>query len=127
MSSMGALGLAPGCGQGDALGPRRPMPERVRIFTVAEANALLPRLNVILERQMALLAQIDALSDDLKRRGIDPKALQPSPNDSPEALALKAEISAPAKAFREGWAEVEALGVVVKDIRTGLLDFYGRR
>jgi hypothetical protein len=29
-------------------------------------------------------------------------------------------------AYEEGWSEVTSLGAVVKDVRTGLVDFYGR-
>jgi hypothetical protein len=28
-------------------------------------------------------------------------------------------------AYEEGWREVTSLGAVVKDVRTGLVDFYG--
>jgi hypothetical protein len=111
------------------------MSDRVRIFTVAEANALLPRLNVILGRQMEELRAIEAASEALRARGGDPRALDPTPGDDPrddpgddpETAALKADLRARGQRFQEGWTEVEALGAVVKDVRQGLLDFYGRR
>ncbi len=119
-------GLRPGEREAMLLGTD-PMPERVRIFTVGEANALLPRLNVILERQMALLTAMDSLAAGLRQRDVDPESLDPAPGDTPEVAALKGRFRAAVQSYREGWSEVEALGVMVKDARAGLLDFYGRR
>lgn len=103
------------------------MPERTRIFTVAEANALLPKLNVMLERQMAMLKDIDALAEQMTARGLDPQLLDPDPADSREVAEFKSRMREQVRAFHAGWREVEATGAVVKDYRQGLIDFYGRR
>jgi hypothetical protein len=73
-----------------------------RIFSIEEANALLPRLRVIIAQQLERIA-------DIKRGG----------GTTQEHVAL-------VKEFEETWAEVEAMGVIVKDPRIGLLDFYGK-
>lgn len=103
------------------------MADRVRTFTVAEANALLPRLNVILERQMALLREIDAGVEALRARGVADDDYEPAPGDDAQVAALKTGLREKVLTFRQGWAEVEATGAVVKDVRQGLIDFRGRR
>lgn len=102
------------------------MTDRMRVFTIAEANAVLPRLNVCLERQMRLLAEVDAAADALRARGLSPDDPEPHGDDSEEVAALKTALRDQTAAFREGWTEVESLGAVVKDLRLGLVDFYGR-
>ena len=99
----------------------------MRIFTVAEANALLPRLNVILERQMTMLREIDGIHEALRGHGLDPQMLEPDPNDSREVADLKQRMRDKVRDFQAGWREVEATGAVVKDVRQGLIDFHGRR
>jgi len=101
--------------------------EKVRIFTVAEANALLPKLNVMLERQMSMLRDVDALAEEMTALGMDPQLLDADPGSTPEREALKARMREAVRAFHTGWREVEATGAVVKDYRQGLVDFYGRR
>ncbi|MFO0602496.1 MAG: DUF2203 domain-containing protein [Polyangiales bacterium] len=103
------------------------MSEKVRIFTVAEANALLPKLNVMLERQMSMLRDVDALAEEMTALGMDPQLLDADPGSTPEREALKARMREAVRAFHTGWREVEATGAVVKDYRQGLVDFYGRR
>jgi hypothetical protein len=102
------------------------MSNKPRLFTVAEANALLPRLNILLEQQMELLSELDAGLEALRALGGDPDDLEPAPSDSPAVREAKAVLQRKAEAFRAGWTEVEATGAVVKDVRLGLLDFYGR-
>ena len=65
------------------------MSEKVRIFTVAEANALLPKLNVMLERQMSMLRDVDALAEEMTALGMDPQLLDADPGSTPEREALK--------------------------------------
>ncbi len=103
------------------------MSDHSRIFTIAEANALLPRLNVMLERQMTLLRELDAHGEKMAARGLDPHVLDHNPADDPETAALKEEMRERVRVFHAGWREVEALGAVVKDYRLGLVDFQGRR
>jgi hypothetical protein len=99
----------------------------MRVFTVNEANALLPRLNVLLERQMTMLRDLDALSEKMATLGLDPYGIELTPEDTPELTSLKSEMRDHIKIYHAGWREIEALGLVVKDYRMGLIDFQGRR
>jgi len=97
------------------------------IFSLEAANALVPRLREVIGAQMGrrglIEAKLSALSVLL---GEIPSVLEPTPSDAPEAARLRAEARELVVAYREGWREVEAMGAVVKDPRTGLVDFYGR-
>lgn len=104
-----------------------PVSERMRIFTIPEANALLPKLNVMLERQMKLLRELDAHGEKMTARGLDPHLLDVDPSEPPDVSALKQEMRERVREFHAGWREVEATGAVVKDYRLGLVDFQGRR
>jgi hypothetical protein len=46
--------------------------------------------------------------------------------DSETVKSLKENLLARVAEYQAGWREVEAMGAVLKDPRTGLLDFYGR-
>ncbi len=72
-----------------------------RFYTVEEANAALPRLRVIVAQQMQRMAELESKRD----------------------LAARPALI---NEYEDGWREVEAMGVVVKDPRIGLLDFYGK-
>jgi hypothetical protein len=101
-----------------------PMP---KVWSVEEANTLLPDLTFRIGRQMVLLAEIEdgfrrlqgsavPIDEDLGAREEDP----------PDVVSLKAGLRDRLDRFRAGWREVEGLGVVVKDPRIGLVDFYGQ-
>ena len=75
-----------------------------RIYTVEEANAALPRLRLLVGQQMERSSAMDRAA---------------ASRDAPRYAELVRE-------YEEGWRDVEAMGVVVKDPRIGLCDFYGR-
>jgi hypothetical protein len=58
-------------------------------------------------------------------RGSIPLELEILAGDPPEVRDLKREIAAEVKRYQEAWREIENTGAVLKDPRTGLLDFYG--
>jgi hypothetical protein len=101
-----------------------------RIVTVEEANALVPKLTELVGRQLAradeIEAMVGALRDAAPSKGGGQPALQPLASDSADVRARKVTLAARIEAYERGWREVEALGVVVKDARAGLVDFYGR-
>lgn len=94
-----------------------------RLFTVAEANALLPVLVPVLER----------LRDD--KRALDEirqqfAALAPAMRGNGHgaaAVALEQRLVEVAQRLAEGVARVRAYGVEVKDLDQGLIDFPARR
>jgi hypothetical protein len=98
-----------------------------RELTLDEANALVPTLHRLVSRQMLVQADIETKLHDLHlRTGKLPREIVPSGDDDDELRALKEEIVSLLQSFEDGWAEVTALGCLVKDPRIGLVDFYGR-
>jgi hypothetical protein len=105
---------------------RAAMPSPPQIFTLEEANALVPRLNVLIETQVSRRTAIEERLEKLASRlGGVPGAVQLEPSDSPEVRCLKEDIIARVEAYQAGWRDIESLGAVLKDARLGLLDFYG--
>jgi len=104
----------------------RPHP---RVWTVEEANALVPRLTRLVGQQLLKASEIESR---LKRlhgmgsSGLSAEELEAAPGDVEEVRQLKGELRERISLYEEGWREVQALGPVVKDPRVGLLDFYGR-
>lgn len=104
------------------------MPGKPQIYSVQQANALLPRLNVILARQAERMSAIESTIEQLRAMTpVAPPDLHPHPEDPPRLAEIKARLRNLIAAFRSDWETVEGLGVVVKDVRLGLVDFYGER
>jgi hypothetical protein len=105
-----------------------PTTETPRLFTLDEANALLPRVRELAESLQARAARLDALQAQLgalraqKHRGEHP--VQGESRLVQEVLGETARIGV------EMRGEIEALlalGCELKDVRTGLVDFRTRR
>ncbi len=112
-----------------------------RIFTIEEANALIPELKARVGEQLELGEEIqelvarlwqhigdagdDPLPDDDTPRAevIDITVL---PSDTGAVRELKRSLGDRVRRYRDGWREIQQFGVVIKDTSTGLLDFYGR-
>lgn len=98
-----------------------------RVFTIEEATALVPELKRLVGRQMLRQEEIEQRASVLaEKTGENPPDLEPADDDAPDVRALKADLLERIAAYREGWQEVAATGAVVKDTRTGLIDFYGQ-
>jgi hypothetical protein len=98
-----------------------------QVFTLEEVNALLPRLRSLMETQMGRRSEIEKrleLLTDLL--GVAPDAIHMSDEDAPRVRDLKHQLVERVDAYHLGWREIEQLGAVLKDPRSGLLDFYGR-
>lgn len=99
-----------------------------RIFSPAEANALLPKLTGVLTLQFHHMAMIESAVARMQDRfGHAPPDLRPDPQDPDELDAMKAELRGHVASFRDGWNEIEETGAVVSDLRSGVLDFYSKR
>lgn len=98
-----------------------------RVFTLEAVNALVPRLDSVVGRQIERRTSIEALLVRLGRElgGAVPERIVVDPADPTALRELKGELVAELEAYQAGWREVEAMGAVLKDPRTGLLDFYG--
>jgi len=103
------------------------MPTSVpEVFTLEAVNALVPRLNAVVGRQLARRADIEGRLKTLcELTGQAPDDLGPDPDDEPAIAGLKAELAQRVDAYQEGWQELEKMGAVLKDPRIGLLDFHG--
>ncbi len=102
-----------------------------RIWTIEEANALVPRLSSMIGRQLALATDIERCWQELVQAVQSPAAtpdqlIELARSGSEQAQARERELSEKIASYESGWQEVEELGVVVKDQRIGLCDFYGR-
>ncbi len=97
-----------------------------RLFTLPEAEALLPRITPILEAIRDARRAVAAGEAELDRllaptrsngHGVDPSKLEESRAATMRAMAE----------LRARSAELDALGVELKDPDTGLVDFQSRR
>ena len=99
----------------------------MRELTIDEANALVPTLHRLVARAMLFKDELEARVALLHARlGSLPRDLAPRSDDDGDVVDLKRQIQETITGFEAGWAEVQALGGVVKDPRAGLVDFYGR-
>ena len=93
-----------------------------RMFTPDEANAELPRVRPLVERLVRLRAELLAT-----RAGIAELAARVGgngggiPPERPRSLARRA--AAAEEAIREALSELGAIGVLVKDLDAGIVDF----
>src|SRR5215213_594505 len=98
-----------------------------RVFTLEEANAILPKLQSVVGEQLRRRAEIEASLVRLgKELGDVPERIVLDPADSTDVRDLKRDLMRRIEEYRAGWREVEEMGAVLKDARTGLIDFYGR-
>src|ERR1051325_11697859 len=98
-----------------------------RLFSVAEVNALIPSLSTLVETQLREQSEIEqGLAELTRLTGRAPKSLASTPDDTQDVTRLKQALRERVRRYEAGWEEVQSLGGVVKDPRTGLVDFYGR-
>jgi hypothetical protein len=95
----------------------------MRTFTVDEAQALLPVLESLLKHARECKQAADAVEGrltELARRIYFSGGMKVDPN---WIASQRAEREEHLKRVRETLAEIDAIGVQVKDLDTGLLDF----
>lgn len=123
--------------------------EQPRVFSIEEANALVPQLNDMVGGQMQLADEILQLVCHLgaEQQGFGVSAaapaggagfsqaaelavevvdITPHTTDSIEVRALKRKLNKIVRRYHQGWQQVQQLGVIIKDPTAGWLDFYGR-
>jgi hypothetical protein len=97
------------------------------VLTLEAANALVPRLRELMDAQTARRKDIEERIDGLTRLlGKTPGAIQLDPADPPDVREMKADIIARLEGYQAAWATLDDMGAVLKDPRTGLIDFYGQ-
>jgi len=95
----------------------------MRTFTIDEAQSLLPVLESLLKRAIEGKQAAEKVETDLAdvaRRIYFAGGMKV---DAAEILRQRAELEEHLKRVRETIAEIDAIGVQVKDLDTGLLDF----
>ena len=97
------------------------------VMTLEAANALVPRLRELMDAQTARRKDIEERIDGLARLlGQTPGAIQVDPADPPEVREVKADIISRLEGYQAAWTALDEMGGVLKDPRTGLIDFYGQ-
>ncbi len=94
-----------------------------KTFTLAEAHTLLPVLSSLLKRGMdgkSLIEEIEKEFQDLKHRILLSGGLLV---DIPAVSRRRAERDKAVQDTKDALAEIDAIGVQVKDLDMGLLDF----
>jgi hypothetical protein len=92
-----------------------------RYFTVDQANRLLPELIPLLEELRALKRRLDNLQGEQAR--LLEKARTNGHNRAAETADIAGEVERLINESGERLARIRALGVEVKDIELGLVDF----
>ena len=88
-----------------------------RCFTIAEANALIPRLEMLMERvQRAALVLRTEMRDDESED--DPPA-----RSTADVLRLRPDLAEHVRELESGVGEIERLGCQFKGLDLGLVDF----
>ncbi len=97
-------------------------PNQLKVFTVQEANQLLPRLLEIIRGLQKLREKILSLEVE-----IDAVELVADKDDSGSSPALSKKVDEYQKAISEFYSlvdEIHGLGCLLKDLDSGLVDFY---
>jgi hypothetical protein len=95
----------------------------LKTFTIDEAQSLLPVLESLLKRAIEgkqAAEQVESSLSELARRIYVSGGMKV---DTASVMKQRAEMEAHLKLARESVAEIDAIGVQVKDLETGLLDF----
>ena len=97
------------------------------VFTLEAVNALVPRLQSLMAVQMGRRVDIEGRLGELaKRVGAVPQTIAVEEGDAPEVRTLKGALIERVRKYQDAWQELEDMGAVLKDPRTGLVDFYGQ-
>lgn len=96
------------------------------VLTIEAVNALVPRLNVLMASQMDRRTEIERRLEELARvLGVVPDTIEVEDRDPAPVRVLKLELVERVARYQSAWSEIEEMGAVLKDPRTGLVDFYG--
>jgi hypothetical protein len=101
--------------------------DNVRYFSWDEANALIPELSKIFGAVAQLRAQLRAAYEALDRLGAAPTEANLNESGPPEVMRLRAQFQGLYETMMDELRRVEELGAHVKDIDTGLVDFFHQR
>jgi hypothetical protein len=97
-----------------------------RYFTLEEANAMLPWLEESFRRILMLRAQLGTLHDTLENLGYrpGPQLFTGHFDGNEEVRSARAKFMGLMELLQEDLAKVSGQGIEVKDLETGLCDFW---
>jgi hypothetical protein len=90
-----------------------------RLFTVNEANALLPRLRPLMERILENVGRLRSKTEAVIRD----QQLDPEASDLMERLQENGEVARLVKEIKDWVEQIHAHGCVCKGVEQGLIDF----
>ncbi len=96
----------------------------VRVFTLAEANELLPAVEQAILVLQDVVRRMGSIEDALGVLDVLGAADERSP-EHPDLLGRRAEREDAMRAFNEQLDRIQQLGCVLKDVHAGVADFYG--
>jgi hypothetical protein len=99
------------------------MPETRRIYTIDEANALVPQVRAVLLQMAVEQRRLDASHADMHRQ-LDANG---DPTAAAEAGRREAEVAEIREGMRTLLLHLSELEVELRDIEMGLVDFPGER
>jgi hypothetical protein len=94
-----------------------------RTFTVSDAEAMLPILSSLLLKATSAKAEVQAIEAEFERVRIHVFASGGAELDVVALSRRRAEADKLMQQMKDSVAEIQATGVQVKDLDTGLLDF----
>jgi len=95
----------------------------MKTFTLEEAQSLLPVVESLLRRAIESIGAAEDIDNELSALSRRIYASGGMHVDIPKVAARRAEMEQQVKRARESLAEIDEIGVQVKDLDTGLLDF----
>lgn len=102
-------------------------PPEPAVLSLEAVNSLIPKLQPLVQEQLRMRAEIEsALRRLANELGDVPNAIVIAVGDSADLRTLKRDLVERIERYRDGWRRVELMGGVIKDARSGLIDFYGR-
>lgn len=99
----------------------------MRFFTLEEARATLPAVKTLVAKQLERRGALEQLLSQLAlKTGTPPETVVEDPDDADDIRAMKRDIARRIDEYQRGWNELEDMGIVLKDAKTGLIDFYSK-
>jgi hypothetical protein len=95
----------------------------MKTFTIDEAQSLLPVLEALLKRAIEGKQAVEKVESDLSELSHRIYLSGGMKVDAASVIKQRAELEEHVKRVRETIAEIDAIGVQVKDLDSGLLDF----
>lgn len=92
------------------------------LFSLDDANALIPFLTAQMTRLKALKAELDDILAE--NEGVDVETLLKSEKLGPEDMALRQKLESLGDEINDVIYEIQDKGAVVKDLEQGLVDFF---